>query len=177
MKKASNCKYECRRWLPFPPPSSFHPIVGSHAAWLPGSGCSLANMPTSLWFSTAAPANHEPRPCCLSVLYFPIHECDARGDICILLPLLTLSASTYVLVYIYIYIKQWNWKQHGTSWWEVQSPMTICMHRMFLCHGIGCIHFRNMTNVCSYKRQQWYLISFITDFQSDIIVSLWMKVQ
>lgn len=103
MKKASNCKYECRRWLPFPPPSSFHPIVGSHAAWLPGSGCSLANMPTSLWFSTAAPANHEPRPCCLSVLYFPIHECDARGDICILLPLLTLSASTYVLVYIYIY--------------------------------------------------------------------------
>lgn len=52
---------------PSPPPNSYHPIVGSHAAWLPGSGCSLANMPTSLWFSTAAPTNHEPRPCCLFV--------------------------------------------------------------------------------------------------------------
>lgn len=87
------------------------------------------------------------------------------------------SQCEHLCTCLHIYIKQWKWKQHGTSWWEVQSPMTICMHRMFLCHGIGCIHFRNMTNVCSYKRQQWYLISFITDFQSDIIVSLWMKVQ
>lgn len=96
-----------------------------------------------------------------------IHEGDFWNSI--LLPVFSCSANICTRkTYLYVLItNNWNltmeiktennMERHG----ERCSRLWIFACTACFCHDIGCIHSRNMTNVCPYKRQQCYFISFI----------------